>query len=358
MCVCVEPAWPKGADVLICDTGPDGEVCIPVGSVFDTSGAPIEDKDRWAECLETYGWVENEEPQGQQDTTGPELPPVISLASPSAIPILIYEKTQHPPNRMCALWYATDRFETLYESLVVEMASVHPDVLFPTWASWLRLAQDVGIHLERPIFLSDDRLVDYAGELASASVILVHFHTRYADLVDQIYSDGMNARWTFGWSGLLSCFTHLWTRDRIYIAMLNGLSLLCLTYDKHTDITQLPADIRSMLYGYAAFAVQDRAVGKKVANDRKAELLKRYKHNKGKTCRGSGLCATRSACRKLELPEEASHMDGLPSFATGWCMEYLSDLPGNQPPMYGGNHDEVEALQGSSNAWRYPYSHG
>ncbi|KAI0561573.1 hypothetical protein FGB62_77g019 [Gracilaria domingensis] len=136
--------------------------------------------------------------------------------------------------------------------------------------------------------------------------------------------------------------------------MLNGLSLLALT--STDDLEYLDPNVRSMLYGYAAFEVSDRAVGKRIAEDRKDELLKRYKENKGKTCRGSGVCAIRMACQTLKLPAEASHMDGLPAFSAGWASEFIERKPGNQTPEHGLNHDEVEARFGSSNAWRYPHT--
>lgn len=325
-------------------------------TVRDDSGRPILDKRRWAECLITYGRVGSEPAQGQQDTHGEALRPVFDVSDSSGIAMLIREKTQHPPNRMCALWYATARFEEVYEAKTAELCemSEYEHILFPTWASWLKIAQDVGAHLERPVYLSDDCLVNFAGELASASLILVCYAEKFTLLVDQIHKDGLNARWTFGWSGLLSCFSHLWTKERIYVAMLNGLSLLAMI--STSDVRLIDPNIRAMLYGYAAFAVSGRAVGRRIADDRNAELRKRYRFNKGKTCRGSGLNATRIACRELGLPAEASHMDGLPAFSTGWAREYMETKPGNQDPENGKTHDEVETREGSSNVWRFPHS--
>ncbi|KAI0556529.1 hypothetical protein FGB62_666g04 [Gracilaria domingensis] len=257
------------------------------------------------------------------------------------IAILIHEKITRVPNRMSALWYNTAKFEERYRVLSEETkeSEQFEHLMFPTWASWLHLAQDIASHLERPMYLSDMNLTVYAESwrvLASSSVAIT------------------SARWTFGWSGLLACFTHLWTKERIFVAMLNGLSLLALT--STDDLEYLDPNVRSMLYGYAAFEVSDRAVGKRIAEDRKDELLKRYKENKGKTCRGSGVCAIRMACQTLKLPAEASHMDGLPAFSAGWASEFIERKPGNQTPEHGLNHDEVEARFGSSNAWRYPHT--
>lgn len=325
----------------------------PDGSLFrdNSSGEVIKTKEQWRDCLSTYG-----SEQGQQDTRGDRLDRLIDPTKETALAILISEKRERIPNRMTALWYDTDSFEEVYRRKARECAewSECGYTWFPSWARWLHIAQDVAVNQRRPVYLSDTQLTNFAGELASASLILVRYSSKYRQLVRQIFEDGRNARWTFGWSGLLACFSHLWTEERIYMAMLNGLSLLAL--DSVEKVSALDTNVRSMLYGYAAFEVSDRAVGKRIAEDRKAELLTRYSTNKGKTCRGSGVWATRMACRALGLPAEASHMDGLPAFSTGWACEYMVRQPGNQTPVYGNNHDEVEAMHGSSNAWRYPYS--
>lgn len=316
------------------------------------NGKRIQNGTEWALALSTYGGVE-----GQQDTHGEPLTRVVNVTDATGIALLVHEKTTRVPNRMTGLWYSTARFEELYQDKVRDMAKDEhcKGILFPSWAGWLHIAQDIGVHLRRPVYLSDTHLENFAGELASASMILVKYPKKYAQLVKQIEQDGLNARWVFGWSGLLACFSHLWTFERIYIAMLNGLSLLALS--SKAEVSDLDENVRSMLYGYAAFEVSDRAVGRKIANERKTELLKRYKKNAGRTCRGSGLHAVRLACDALGLPAEASHMDGLPSFSTGWCSEYMERKPGNQTPAHGDTHDDVEWRQGSSNAWRYPHSH-
>lgn len=323
------------------------------------TGKVIENSKEWAEALLTYGGpAENssmgERPEGQQDTHGEALPSIASPFDASGIALMVKEKTRFLPHRMSALWYNTERFSEVYENRAFdnEIRSRSPQVMFPRWRGWIKIAKDLVEDGMTQISSPDRTIYLLAGELASASLILVRYPKRYKCLVDLIYEDGLNARWTFGWSGLLACFSHLWTKERIYIAMLNGLSLLALTLS--SDVYDIDANVRSMLYGYAAFAVSDRAVGMRIAQDRKAELHRRYKQNKGKTCRGTGLHAIRLACQTLGLPAEASHMDGLPSFSTGWAGEYLERKPGNQSPEHGNNHDQVEAKQGSSNVFRYP----
>lgn len=313
---------------------------------------PITTKLQWAEALLHYGGKE-----GQQDTHGEDLPPIATATNASGIALLVKEKTRVLPHRMSALWYATARFEEVYESRAFDakMRSDFPHVIFPKWGGWVKIARGIAEDGIAQLSLTDRTITLLAGEMASASLILIRYPERYRRLVDQIHADGLNARWTFGWSGLLACFSHLWTKERVYIAMLNGLSLLALTlWSENGD---LDPNVRSMLYGYAAFAVSDRAVGRVIAKDRKTELDKRYQNDKGKTCRGSGLCATRIACELLGLPAEASHMDGLPAFCTGWASEFLERKPGNQDPEHGWTHNDVEAGRGSSNVFRYPYSH-
>lgn len=331
----VGPSWPKTRDVV--------DSCSP--------GNPkITSAEQWAQCLTTYHCE-----QGQQDTRGDSLRRVTNFSNASGIAVVVREKTHYPPNRMSSLWYNTATFEEVYEEKRKEVRQMYEvgQLVMPSWSSWLQIASDIGKH--QPIYACDTKLINFAGELASASLIMARYPDKYRELVELIYEDGLRARWTFGWSGLLACFSHLWTLERIHIAMLNGLSLLALS--KTAEVKDIDESVRSMMYGYAAFAVSDRAVGKKIAQDRKKELLRRYKEDRGRTCRGSGVCATRLACIWLGLPAEASHMDGLPAFSTGWCSEYLERNPGNQKPEHGNSHDDVEMRHGSSNVWRYPYSH-
>lgn len=353
--------FPNVEDLL--DTAPSGlpekengidcnrdEPLLPVTD--QSTGEKIVNKTQWAKALLTYGG-----PEGQQDTHGESLACVMNVYDASAIAILVREKTCSIPNRMCALWYDSARFENVYNDKAFDtlMQRDYPHVMFPSWSSWLKIAHDIALKATCPLSVTDKSLTLFAGELAASSVILVRYCSKYSSLVEQIYKDGLNARWTFGWSGLLACFSHLWTQERIYVAMLNGLSLLALA--STSNVTDIDPNVRSTLYGYAAFAVSDRAVGRRVVEDRNAELLRRYTNNKGKTCRGTGLCAIRLACRELGLPSEASYMDGLPAFSAGWASEFMERKPGNQAPEHGHDHDEVESIHGSSNVWRFPYSH-
>lgn len=183
----------------------------------------------------------------------------------------------------------------------------------------------------------------------------MHSSDRYHRLVDQLHEDGRCARWTFGWSGLLSSYSKLWTWDHVYVAALNGLSLLAI--NSADSIENIDPCVRAMLVGYTSFAVSDRTVGSRIEEERTQELKMRYTQNKGRTCRGSGVSATRLGCSALGIPAAANHMDGLPSFATGWAMEYMEAKPGCQKPENGATHANIELLLGSSAIWRYPHSH-
>lgn len=330
------PRWPR-----------DGSI---VTNPIDGTIIKLNDVDTWLSALSCYGSEE-----GQQDTRGPPQKDLFSASDRSGVATLVYEITSITPHRMTSLWYATARFEELYKEMAAEAGARRAGLHLPACFSiWKELASDVAQHLDEPMYLSGDRLCCYAGELASTALLLTRHAHEYRALVERVFNDGRAARWTFGWSGLLSCFSNLWTRQRVFIAMLNGLSLLAI--HSASSVGEIEPCVRAMLVGYASFAVSDRAVGKRVANARKAELLRRYRESRGKSCRGTGLCATRDACEILGIPAEASHMDGLPAFSTGWTMEYLTAEPGSQPSIYGGSHTEIEEQQGSSNAWRYPDS--
>lgn len=330
------PRWPNAVEAVVKN---------PVNGRVIERG----DREAWIDALTQYG------SQGQQDTRSPPMKEMFSCADRSGVATLVHEKTHVPPHRMSSLWYSTARFEGLYAEVASEIHARRPEMHIPACFSlWKELATDIARYLPKQMYLSGDPLCSYAGELASATLLLTRHAYDYRHLVECIYQDGRGSRWTFGWSGLLSCYSNLWTRQRIFIAMLNGLSLLSIR--SAGSVSEIDVHVRCMLVGYASFAVSDRAVGKRIAELRKDELLRRYRGNIGRTCRGVGLCATREACRILGIPAEASHLDGLPAFCTGWAMEYLSAMPGNQSPGHGATHNEIEELEGSSNAWRYPDS--
>lgn len=331
------PRWPNGPE----------EVHQPrTGQII-----PRGDKDAWKNALMTYS------PGGQQDTKGPPNLKLFSVKDRSGIATLVHEKTHIRPHRMASLWYSTARFEDLCAIVASDINARSGDQLMmpEAFAIWKDVASDIAQHLKEPMYLNGVELCIYAGELASASILLSHFPTEFSDLVEQVYQDGRSSRWTFGWSGLLACFSNLWTRQRVFITMLSGLSLLAIK--SANNVASIEPSVRAMMVGYASFAISERAIGKRIAKERKDELLARYMQNRGKTCRGSGLCATRLACSILGIPAAASHMDGLPAFATGWALEFMEFRPGNQLPEHGGNHHEVEEREGSSTAWRYPESH-
>lgn len=330
-------------------------------------GSPvIRNADEWACALMVYG----DEPltdaagahnprfpgthAGMQDTAGavPRQQPLLDTSSLAGVATLVYEKTAHVPHRMTSLWYGTSTFSDRYAAAAQMSSAGGHHLRVPSLHTWRRMAVGIGERAPVPLFLSGADLENYACELAAASVLLTNYAAPFAALVEQIYQDGRAARWTFGWSGLLSCFSNLWTPERVHIAACNGLSLLALQCAPR--VAAIPDCVRSMLVAYVSYAVSARAVGRRIAPLRQAELLRRYRANRARTCRGSGVDAIRRACTTLRLPAVASHMDGLPAFTAGWCLEYMERQPGNQPPAHGADHDEVERRLGSGTAWRYP----
>jgi len=214
------------------------------------------------------------------------------------------------------------------------------------------MAVGIGERSPVPLYLSGADLDNYACELAATSLLLARYPAAWKRVCDQIYEDGRRARWTFGWSGLLACFSNLWTHERVYVAAANGLSLLALGCAP--SVTKIPDCVRSTLVAYTPFVVSTRAVGRRIVPARQVELLRRYATNRRRTCRGSGVDDIRRGYAVPGLPGAAGHMDGLPAFTAGWCLEYMQRQPGDQPPTYGADHEEVERRLESGTAWRYP----
>lgn len=344
-----EEHWPEAVHAV--------DTCQPSHPVITTM-------DEWVRALMVYGDEPVLAPSGQrnplfpgsfagmQDTAGTvQLDrPLLDTSSTSGIVTLVYEKTAFVPHRMASLWYGSSIFSDRYAE-AAPLVSRYGGLRMPSLASWRRMAIGIGESARVPLFLSGADLENYACELASASMLLALYPTQFKELVDQIYEDGRKARWTFGWSGLLSCFSNVWTRERVFVAAANGLSLLSLR--SATTVARIPDCVRSMLVAYVSSVVSQRAVGRRIASLQQQELLRRYRYNRGRTCRGSGVDAIRRACNVLGLPAVASHMDGLPAFMAGWCLEYMVRQPGNQPPEHGEDHEEVERRLGSGTAWRY-----
>lgn len=322
------------------------------GNGTDGMGATISPKERWVQQLARYSRKEGYI-TGQQDTHHDSTFPVMVCTHEHIVALLVEEKTLRKPNRISALWHNTARFESVYEYQRLRALEIPglKQIVFPTWSSWLQIAQDISTNLDRSAYLSDGVLVNYAGELAASTVILIRYPDRYKKLVYQIHRDGLNTRWIYGWSGLLSCFTTLWTVERIFFAMLNGLSLIAmLSAGRVEDIDQ---NVRAMLYGYAAFAVSDRAVGERIKDDQQRELERRYE-NEGPTDRGFGLDVVRQACKALGIPREVRYMDGPPALSTAWAKTYMEGRSGIEPAATGPTHKELNRWLESSTAWRFP----
>lgn len=288
-----------------------------------------------------------------QDTDGavPLSRPLLDTSTLAGVATFVCEITAHVPHRMTWLWYSTSTFAERF-SEVASRSSTSGLLRVPSLWTWRRMAVGIGERAPVSLHLAGADLDFFSCELAATSLLLTHYPVLYQQLVEQLYQDGRKARWTFGWSGLLSCFSNLWTRERVYVASANGLSFLALL--SAPAVSKISDSVRSLLVAYTSYAASTWAVGRRIAPARQAELLRRYRKNRGRTCRGSGVDAIRRGCSVLDLPAAASHMDGLPAFTAGWCLEYMERQPGNQPPAYGADHEEVERRMGSCTAWRYP----
>ena len=310
-------------------------------------------RQKWIELLASYS-TDSERVVGQQDTPQDPTIDVINYDFSHVVALVVEEKSIRKPNRISILWHNTARFEKVYEDnrkALMKKEEI-PGVVLPTWSSWLQIAQDISTHLFRPVYLNGSLLTNFAAELSAASVILLRYPEKYKRLVEQIHMDGLNARWTYGWSGLLSCFSALWTTERIYFAMLNGLSLLAIS--ENGEVANIDKNVRAMLYGYASFAVSDRAIGEKIKDLQQKEMSRRHIANRGVTFRGYGLDTVRRACKRLGIPRDVRFMDGPLALSVAWAMQYLEGDCGLDTLTHGNTHEEIDRLLGSSTAWRYP----
>lgn len=324
---------------------------LPEGFEEKMMSAGLTPKQQWINMLAAFstkqGFI-----TGQQDTSEDGSARVMICDHHHIVALVIEEKTFRKPNRISVLWHNTARFESMYGDQRKDLSKKFTNVVLPTWGSWLQISQDISTNLYRPVYLSAGLLVNFAGELAAATVILVRYPDRYQKLVYQIHRDGLNARWVYGWSGLLSCFSSLWTVERIYFSMLNGLSLLAILSTGRVE--DIDKNVRAMLYGYAAFAVSDRAVGEKIKDDQQKEMARRYDYNTGVTFRGYGLDTIRQACKSLGIPRDVRYMDGPPALSAAWAKLYMDGKSGLERPEVGQTHEQINRLLGSSTAWRYP----
>jgi len=154
--------------------------------------------------------------------------PLLDAAGTRGVVTLVYEKTAHVPHRMSSLWYGTTTFTDRSREAARRANGGGRSLRIPSLSSWRVMA--VGIGECSPVlpFLSGMDLENYACELAATSLLLARYPTACKRLCDQIHEIGRKARWTFGWSGLLACCSNPWTRERVYVAAANGLSLLAL----------------------------------------------------------------------------------------------------------------------------------
>lgn len=220
---------------------------------------------------------------------------------------------------------------------------------FPIVAEWYRIASDLAQLREVPLLLSVREAKRFALRLAAVSALLAYHNNAYAALCTEVYELGIKARWTHGWSGLVACYTKYWSVGNVAVALLGGLPLLVIMGDGMGN-----PNVKCLLVGLASENIMSTYLSDARRAARTKELDRRYRLNKGKTCRGSGVKCIRDALEALNLPRSASQLDGVVAFASGWAMEAVQGLPGNQAPREGNNHGQIEDLFCSSRAYRFP----
>lgn len=70
-----------------------------------------------------------------------------------------------------------------------------------------RIAGDLARLREVPLLLSVREGKRYALRLASVSALLAYYYADYKALCVKVHQLGIRARWTHGWSGLVSCYS-------------------------------------------------------------------------------------------------------------------------------------------------------
>lgn len=220
---------------------------------------------------------------------------------------------------------------------------------FPFVAEWYHIAGDLAQMREVPLLLSVREAKRYALRLAAVSAILAYHYDTYVELCKDVYRLGIKARWTHGWSGLVSCYSKYWTPGNVCTALLGGLPLLVIRGDGMGN-----SSVKCLLVGLASESIMSTFLSDARRAARTKELERRYLRNKGTTCRGSGVRCVRSALEALHLPRSASQLDGVVAFSTGCAIEAMEGLSGQQEPRDGNNHNQIEDFYCSSRAYRFP----
>lgn len=220
---------------------------------------------------------------------------------------------------------------------------------FPIVSEWYHIASDMAKMRDVPLLLSVKEAKRYALRLAAVSSLLAYHYDRYLILCKEVHALGVRARWTHGWSGRIACYSKYWTVGNVSVALLGGLPLLIITGDGLGNLSVL-----CLLVGLASENIMSTYLSDARRAARTKELERRYILNKGKTCRGSGVRCIRDALEAMGLPRSASQLDGSVAFASGWALEAVHGLPGNQAPRDGNDHGQIEDLFCSSRAFRFP----
>ena len=214
------------------------------------------------------------------------------------------------PHRLTNAWYFTDTWD--------DMANKAPTInglgdkwipLPPEKSGWNEIASYVARENVNATGLSAMESYRYTGRILAASNIIAYYHETYMGIVEKVLHCGKVARWTYGWSGRLSCYSAFFTKEHVYLALLDGITLLAILKNKHNH-----RSVIQLLTAFASFTIMEERCCMDVLKARQDELVYRYTKDKGRTCRGSGLKAIRDTCALLDIPAACSKLDGHPAF--------------------------------------------
>lgn len=120
---------------------------------------------------------------------------------------------KHAPPPIQRHYYTTTLlyYDTLYCTIIhynTYKQQYDDDCLRPN--NRFLIAGDLARLRDVPLLLSVREGKRYALRLASVSALLAYKLPQYKALCEKVHQLGINARWTHGWSGLVSCYSMWW----------------------------------------------------------------------------------------------------------------------------------------------------
>ena len=106
--------------------------------------------------------------------------------------------TLKPSARTCEWWYFV---------VVLHRGCTGPACFLVRCFCRYRISGDLALLRDVPLLLSVCEGKRYALRLASVSALLAYYYADYRALCMRVHELGVRARWTHGWSGLVSCYS-------------------------------------------------------------------------------------------------------------------------------------------------------